>query len=232
MATPKPLIQKLAVFQNDSFNSWMQKTDTTAREVGDLNNISANLLSELVSATILPGSVSTLLSSVTKTGVTLVGGSNQITVNTTADLHPKMPVSDGGVFILPGTEIVSIVNGTTVQINQNISGSPSGTHTLVFAGVSNMLVGSGGTNFTSSFIVGDTIRITPSAPLNILERRIVSVIDNTRILVDASFKTPAGDVSFTGATYENLRSLNLVSAVNHVYDQEVRRSLIRAIAMS
>jgi hypothetical protein len=230
MATPKPLIQKLAVFQSDSFNLWMQKTDTTAREVGDLNNISTNLLSELVSTTILSGTVSTLLLPVTKTNVTLVGGSNQIVVNTTSDLHPKMSVSDGGVFILPGTEIVSIINPTTIQINQNISGSPSGTNTLVFSGVPNMLIGSG-TTFTTSFIAGDTIRIT-IAPLNILERRIVSIIDNTRILLDTSFKTPAGDISFTGATYENLRSLNLVSAINHVYDQEVRRGLIRAIAMS
>jgi hypothetical protein len=230
MATPKPLIQKLAVFQNDSFNSWMQKTDATAREVGDLNNISTNLLAELVSQTILPGTLGTLLSSVTKTGATLVGGTNQITVDTTG-LHPKMPVSGDGNFIIPGTEIVSIVNETTVQINQNISGSPSGTHTLVFAGVPNMLIGSN-TTFTTAFIVGDTVRITPSAPLNVLERRVVSIIDNTRILVDASFKTPAGDVAFTGATYENLRSLNLVAAINHTYEQEIRRSLIRAIAMS
>ncbi|MFN4975837.1 MAG: hypothetical protein ACK5GV_11380 [Bacteroidota bacterium] len=231
MATPKTLPQKLPVFQNDSFSTWMQKTTATARELGDLNNLSSDILTDLVNSTVLVGVVSTVLYNTTKTNVAVTQGQNTIVLDTTANLHPEMPVSDGGVRILPGTKITSIVNETTVQISQNIIST--GTTTIAFSGVPNMLVGSGGTTFTTTFVPSDTIRIKiSSSPDVFIERRVLSIIDNTRLLVDEDFKTPTDNITINNAIYENLRNLNLVSALKYVHEQEIRRCLIRSIAMS
>ena len=44
MATPKTLAEKTAIYQNDSFSIWLQKTNIVAKEQGDLNDIEALVL--------------------------------------------------------------------------------------------------------------------------------------------------------------------------------------------
>jgi len=46
-ATPKTLQQKLAQYQNDSFDVWLQKTNVVATEEGDLNELNATILSNI-----------------------------------------------------------------------------------------------------------------------------------------------------------------------------------------
>jgi len=86
-----------------------------------------------------------------------------------------------------------------------------------------------GTTFTNSllFSVGDLLKITTVSPASVIEKRIQSIVDNETIIVDTPFQS-----TFSGATYENLQSLSLVYALNHIYEQEIRRCLIRSIAMS
>ena len=44
MATPKTLAEKTAIYQNDSFSIWLQKTNIVAKEQGDLNDLEALVL--------------------------------------------------------------------------------------------------------------------------------------------------------------------------------------------
>jgi len=46
-ATPKTLQQKLAQYQNDSFDVWLQKTNVVATEEGDLNELNNIILSNI-----------------------------------------------------------------------------------------------------------------------------------------------------------------------------------------
>lgn len=46
-ATPKTLQQKLAQYQNDSFDVWLQKTNVVATEEGNLNELNATILSNI-----------------------------------------------------------------------------------------------------------------------------------------------------------------------------------------
>lgn len=151
MANPKTALEKYTQYQNDNFNVWVQKTNIVAREEGDLNNLSANLLSELTSATTRTGTVSGNL----------------------------------GAYVITGV----------------------------------------GTSFLTDVSVGDIIKITINT--TVIESRVLAVASNTSLTIEN--KIP---INFSTQAYENLKSLNLVSAVNHVYDQEARRTLIRAIAMS
>lgn len=153
MANPKTLQQKLGQFQNDSFSTWMQKTNVTANETGDLNKISTSLLIELQSETSKSGTISGSLGGTTITGIS--------------------------------------------------------------------------TSFVSDFSVGDVIKITIASPPKTIEKRVSSITNNTSLIIDTPFEE-----NFSGATYENLRSLSLVSAINYMYDSESRRILIRSIAMS
>lgn len=84
-----------------------------------------------------------------------------------------------------------------------------------------------GTSFVSSVAVGDTIKITPASPASAFERVVLTVSSNTSLIVDTPLPS-----TFGGASYENLRFLSLVSAINYIYESEIRRSLVRAIAMS
>ncbi len=151
MANPKAALEKYTQYQNDNFNVWVQKTNIVAREEGDLNNLSPNLLSELTATTIKTGTVSGVLGAYTITGI--------------------------------------------------------------------------GTTFLTDVLVGNIIKITINT--TVLETRVIAVTTNTSLTIEA--KIPA---TFSGLAYENLSSLNLVSAINNVYDSETRRTLIRAIAMS
>jgi hypothetical protein len=151
MANPKTASQKYTQYQNDNFNVWVQKTNIVAREEGDLNNLSTNLLSELTSATTKTGTVSGNLGSYTITGFE--------------------------------------------------------------------------TTFLTDVAVGDTIKITINT--TVIESRVVAVATNTSLTIESAIP-----VTFSGNAYENLKSLNLVSAINAVYDGESRRTLIKAIAMS
>ncbi|CAB4141341.1 hypothetical protein UFOVP410_180 [uncultured Caudovirales phage] len=153
MVNPKTLQQKLGQFQNDSFSTWMQKTNVTANETGDLNKISTSLLIELQSETSKAGTISGSLGGTTITGIS--------------------------------------------------------------------------TSFVSDFSVGDVIKITIASPPKTIEKRVSSITNNTSLIIDTPFEE-----NFSGATYENLRSLSLVSAINYMYDSESRRILIRSIAMS
>lgn len=89
---------------------------------------------------------------------------------------------------------------------------------------SNTVTGSG-TTFLSSVSVGDVIKIVIST--TVLESRVVAVASNTSLTIET--KIPA---NFSGLAYENLQSINLVSVINSIYDNEARRILIKAIAMS
>lgn len=151
MANPKTALEKYTQYQNDNFNVWVQKTNIVAREEGDLNNLSTNLLSELTSTTARTGTVSGNL----------------------------------GAYVITGV----------------------------------------GTSFLTDVSVGDIIKITINT--TVIESRVLAVASNTSLTIEN--KIP---INFSTQAYENLKSLNLVSAVNHVYDQEARRTLIRAIAMS
>lgn len=151
MANPKTASEKHTQYQNDNFNVWVQKTNIVAREEGDLNNLSANLLSELTSVTTKTGTVSGNLGSYTITG--------------------------------------------------------------------------SGTTFLTDVAVGDIIKITINT--TVIESRVIAVATNISLTIENAIP-----VNFSGNAYENLKSLNLVSAINQVYDQETRRTLIRAIAMS
>lgn len=156
MANPKALSQKIAQYQNDSFNVWMQKTNIATNESGDLNKLNSEILTEIQSLTPRVGTVAATSGSQTLTGTS--------------------------------------------------------------------------TNFLTTSSVGDIIKITIASPSSVVEKRILSIVNNTTIYVDTPFES-----TFSGATYENLQSLSLVSAVNHVNDvqhMEVRRCLIRSIAMS
>jgi hypothetical protein len=44
MATPKTLAEKTAIYQNDSFSIWLQKTNIVAKEQGNLNDLEALVL--------------------------------------------------------------------------------------------------------------------------------------------------------------------------------------------
>lgn len=68
MANPKTLPEKLAQFQNDSFSVWLQKTNISATEVGDLNNLFLELLNVLKSTLTKAGTVSASLGGITLTG--------------------------------------------------------------------------------------------------------------------------------------------------------------------
>ena len=81
------------------------------------------------------------------------------------------------------------------------------------------------TTFTTDVSVGDILKITTTTP-TVIEARVVQVASDTSLTLDKKFPEV-----FTGATYENLKELSLVSAINSV-DDEIRRSLIRSIAMS
>jgi len=81
------------------------------------------------------------------------------------------------------------------------------------------------TTFTTDVSVGDILKITTSTPTTI-EARVIQVTSDTSLTLDR--KLPE---VFTGATYENLKELSLVSAINSI-DDDIRRSLIRSIAMS
>lgn len=153
MATPKTLPQKIAQFQNDSFDVWMQKTNISTNESGDLNKLSVGVLSELQAQT-------------SKTGT------------------------------------VAATSGS-----QTLSGTS--------------------TTFLTSVSVGDVIKITVTSPPSVIEKRVLSITNDTTLIVDSAFSA-----AFSGATYENLQSLSLVSAINYMYESESRRILVRAIAMS
>lgn len=151
MANPKTKLEKYTQYQNDNFNVWVQKTNIVAREGGDLNNLSANLLSELTSSTTRTGTVSGILNSNTVTG--------------------------------------------------------------------------SGTAFLTDVAVGDVLKIVINT--TVLESRVVAIASNTSLTLEA--KLPA---NFSGLAYENLQSISLVSVINSIYDNESRRILIKAIAMS
>ena len=152
MATLKTLNQKYTQYNNDSFNVWMQKTNSVSVEHGDLNNLSATLKTEISSTAL-------------KTG----------TVGATEDF-----------YVLTGS----------------------------------------GTTFTSDVSVGDIIQITTATP-TVIERKVVQINSDTELLVEIKFPE-----TFSGLSYENITIINLVSAINHIYDAEARRVLIRSIAMS
>jgi len=82
------------------------------------------------------------------------------------------------------------------------------------------------TFFTSDVSVGDIIRIETATP-TVMERRVVSITNDTTLIVDIKFSE-----TFSNESYENISFLSLVEAVNHTYESEIRRSLIRSIAMS
>lgn len=69
MTNPKELKEKIGKFQNDSFSTWMQKTNVSANEIGDLNKISSVLLNELHALTLRPGQVSGVVGGKVLTGV-------------------------------------------------------------------------------------------------------------------------------------------------------------------
>ena len=151
MANPKTKLEKYTQYQNDNFNVWVQKTNIVAREEGDLNNLSATLLSQLTASSTRTGTVSGTLNSNTITG--------------------------------------------------------------------------SGTAFLTQVSVGDIIKIVINSTA--LESRVVAIATNTSLTIET--KIPA---TFSGLAYENLQSINLVSAINTIYDDETRKVLIKAIAMS
>ena len=81
------------------------------------------------------------------------------------------------------------------------------------------------TKFLSDVSVGDIIKITINT--TVIESRVVAIGSDTSLTIEN--KIP---LTFSNQNYENLQPINLVSAINHVYDNETRRTLIRAIAMS
>jgi len=82
-----------------------------------------------------------------------------------------------------------------------------------------------GTFFQSNVEVGDIIKITINT--TVIESRVVAIGSNTSLTIET--KIPA---TFSNLAYENLKSISLVNAINTIYDDESRRILIRAIAMS
>jgi hypothetical protein len=151
MANPKTLLEKIAQYQNDSFNIWLQKTNIAADEVGDLNVFISELLTVLQSSLAKVGTISGALNGV-------------------------------------------VLTGTTTQFMTDVS-------------------------------VGDVIKITHSS--GNFERRIVSRTNNNSLTVDLPFP-----LTFSSATYENLKDLSLVSAINYIYGEYSRINLVKAIAMS
>ena len=98
MANPKTASEKHTQYQNDNFNVWVQKTNIVAREEGDLNSLSANLLSELQSQTTKTGTVAGTSGQYTITGTSTtflsdyaVGDTIKIIINTTVHERPTLP---------------------------------------------------------------------------------------------------------------------------------------------
>lgn len=234
MATnPKTLNEKLTVYQNDSFNIWMQKTNIAAREQGDLNLLPTVILSDITSDVVMPGTVSCLLPQIVKTGVTLVGGSNQITLNTTSGIYAEMLITDGGFYIPQGTKVTNVISGTVIQISNNITGVPSGTHTVTLTSNQYSLFGTG-TSFSSGTLnggvnVGDTIKIIISGSEEI-ERKVVAISATNSLLVSEPFTS-----TFSGKVIHNVSVMSLVKSINSFYEYtltQLRGILVKSIAMS